>query len=173
MVLQNGDHIPRGFSSQRRSRSEDEVASAPQSLLQLKDGRKSYGARALFSDASFAINAGEKVGVIGPNGAGKSTLFRILVGQESMDSGDITRANGLRVGYLAQEEQFRWKDVTVEQMLASQTATPSLGTQTTCTRIWFEPRAFLAPDHEPERRLPHARAAAPLARSKTRSHDAR
>lgn len=94
----------------------------PRSLLQLKNGVKAFGARTIFSDASFAVNEGEKVGVIGPNGAGKSTLFRILVGQEELDSGQITRANGLRIGYLEQEDHWS-SNLTVEDYLATQTAT--------------------------------------------------
>ena len=92
-------------------------------LLQLKNGKKSYGIRSLFEDASFAINADEKVGVIGPNGAGKSTLFRILIGEESLDSGEITRAQGLRIGYLAQEDKWE-SDATVESFLSTQSLTP-------------------------------------------------
>ena len=86
-------------------------------LLQVQGGQKSFGARLLFRDASFAINAGEHVGVIGPNGAGKSTLFKVLVGSESLDVGQITRMSGLRLGYLAQEDKWD-KDVTVEQYLS-------------------------------------------------------
>lgn len=92
-------------------------------LLQLKNGKKSYGPRSLFEEASFSINADEKVGVIGPNGAGKSTLFRILTGEEALDSGDITKASGLRIGYLAQEDKWEGNE-TVESFLASQSYTP-------------------------------------------------
>lgn len=92
-------------------------------LLQLKNGQKHFGIRTIFENASFAVNEGERVGVIGPNGAGKTTLFKILMGEESLDGGEITRASGLRVGYLAQED--RWEgDPTVEEVLASQTVTP-------------------------------------------------
>ncbi|MES2965050.1 MAG: ABC-F family ATP-binding cassette domain-containing protein [Bdellovibrionota bacterium] len=92
-------------------------------LLQLKNGEKHYGIRTIFEGASFAVNAGERIGVIGPNGAGKTTLFKILMGEESLDGGEITRASGLRVGYLAQED--RWVgDPTVEEVLASQSMTP-------------------------------------------------
>jgi ATP-binding cassette subfamily F protein 3 len=73
-------------------------------LLQLQDGAKSYGTRELFSGASFAINAGEHVGVIGPNGAGKTTLFKILTGQEQLDRGQLVQMRGLRIGYLAQHD---------------------------------------------------------------------
>lgn len=92
-------------------------------LLQLKNGVKTFGARTLFESASFSIDAGEKVGVIGPNGAGKSTLFRILTEQESLDSGDITKSTGLRLGYLAQEDKWE-SDATVESYLCSQSLTP-------------------------------------------------
>lgn len=92
-------------------------------LLQLQNGVKTFGARALFDDASFAVNASEKVGVIGPNGAGKTTLFKILIGAESLDGGQIVRMNGLRVGYLAQEDHWSSEE-TIESYLSSQSMTP-------------------------------------------------
>lgn len=92
-------------------------------LLQLQNGVKTFGARSLFDRASFAINVGEKVGVIGPNGAGKTTLFKILTGSEQLDSGQIVRMNGLRLGYLAQEDHWSG-DETIESYLSSQSATP-------------------------------------------------
>lgn len=92
-------------------------------LLQLQNGVKTFGARTLFDEASFAINVSEKVGVIGPNGAGKTTLFKILIGSEHLDSGQIVRMNGLRLGYLAQEDHWS-EDETVESYLSSQTLTP-------------------------------------------------
>jgi ATP-binding cassette subfamily F protein 3 len=100
-----------------------DMAGLPQILLQLKNGVKNFGARSLFEGASFAVNEGEKVGVIGPNGAGKSTLFKILVGLEDLDRGEITRMTGLRLGYLAQDENWR-QDITVEEALTEQSMTP-------------------------------------------------
>jgi ATP-binding cassette subfamily F protein 3 len=75
-------------------------------LLQVVGGAKAFGARSLFQDATFAIDEGERVGVIGPNGAGKSTLFRILAGLDELDAGSIARAQGLRLGYLEQEDKW-------------------------------------------------------------------
>ncbi len=75
-------------------------------LLQLQSGSKSYGPKHLFDQASFAINEGEHVGVIGPNGAGKSTLFKILVDQEHLDEGLVTKSQQLRLGYLEQESDW-------------------------------------------------------------------
>lgn len=92
-------------------------------LLQLQSGTKSIGARKLFNEASFAVNEGEHVGVIGPNGAGKTTLFRILTDEESLDSGEIIKARGLRLGYLAQHDHFA-DDLTVETFLSTDTLKP-------------------------------------------------
>jgi ATP-binding cassette, subfamily F, member 3 len=72
-------------------------------LLQLHQGSKHFGSKTLFQDARFSINDGEHVGVIGPNGAGKTTLFKILVGQESLDSGQLIKSQKLKIGYLEQE----------------------------------------------------------------------
>ena len=51
---------------------------------------KQYGRQILFVDASFQLNPGEKVGLVGPNGAGKTTLFRMIVGEESPDEGEVS-----------------------------------------------------------------------------------
>ena len=77
-----------------------------ENLLQLQMGAKSYGSRQLFQEAAFAVNEGEHVGVIGPNGAGKSTLFRILIGEEELDSGQIIRSRQLSLGYLSQHDHW-------------------------------------------------------------------
>lgn len=85
-------------------------------LLQLYNASKQYGSKVLFDKAGFSINQGEHVGVIGPNGAGKSTLFKTIVGIESLDSGEITKANGLRIGYLEQESDWNVNVVAEEYL---------------------------------------------------------
>lgn len=83
-------------------------------LLQLVKGSKQFGSKLLFDEATFSINEGEHVAVIGPNGAGKTTLFKILVQRESLDSGQIVKTNGLRLGYLEQESDWGHLDQTPE-----------------------------------------------------------
>lgn len=75
-------------------------------LLQLKNGMKSFGGREIFNSISFSIDTEEHIGVIGPNGAGKTTLFKSIVGKESLDSGQFTFRQGLRIGYLEQEAEW-------------------------------------------------------------------
>ena len=63
---------------------------------------KYFGDRCLFEAGSFDVGEHDRVGLIGDNGSGKTTLFRILIGEETADSGDILFSKNTRVGYLAQ-----------------------------------------------------------------------
>src|SRR5689334_19138920 len=62
-----------------------------------------YGSQVLFLEASAAINRGEKIGLVGPNGAGKSTLFRMIMGTETPDEGQVSVDRGLTIGYFSQD----------------------------------------------------------------------
>lgn len=62
----------------------------------------SYGARVVLDDVDITLNAGEIVTLVGPNGSGKSTLVRVLVGAVRPQSGTVSRAKGLRLGYVPQ-----------------------------------------------------------------------
>ncbi len=92
-------------------------------LLQLYQGQKSFGSREIFRNAGFSIETGEHVGVIGPNGAGKTTLFKILAGIDELDSGEISKTARLRIGYLAQHDNWS-PDETVESYLSRDCVTP-------------------------------------------------
>ncbi len=71
-------------------------------MLQVDQLAKSFGDRLLFSDVTFGIERGQKVGLIAPNGSGKSTLLRILLGQEEADSGSVIYERDIRRAYLPQ-----------------------------------------------------------------------
>jgi len=64
---------------------------------------KQYGRQVLFVDVSFQLNPGEKAGLVGPNGAGKTTVFRMIVGEEHPDDGDVAVPKKLSIGYFRQE----------------------------------------------------------------------
>ncbi len=93
------------------------------SLLQLHNASKQYGSKILFDRAQFTVGLNEHIGVIGPNGAGKTTLFKIIVGEESLDEGEITKANSLRIGYLEQESEWAL-NLVAEVYLAENCLTP-------------------------------------------------
>ena len=72
-------------------------------MLTLAQISKSYAGRMLFEEASLQVLRGECVGLVGPNGAGKSTLLSLILGETSPDTGTVTLARSVRVGYLPQE----------------------------------------------------------------------
>src|SRR5919107_3597187 len=81
---------------------------------------KQYGRQVLFVDASFQLNAGEKVGLVGPNGAGKTTLFRMIVGEESADEGEVSVPKRLTIGYFRQDvEEMSGRSVIDEAIAGS------------------------------------------------------
>src|SRR5687767_12493264 len=81
---------------------------------------KQYGRQVLFVDASFQLNAGEKVGLVGPNGAGKTTLFRMIVGEEAPDDGEVSVPRKLTIGYFRQDvEEMSGRSVLDEAIAGS------------------------------------------------------
>lgn len=78
---------------------------------------KSYGIKTLFSDVTFGIEKGDKTALIASNGSGKSTLLKILVGRESMDSGTVTFANDIRIGYLEQLPKYD-AELTIREVIS-------------------------------------------------------
>ena len=81
---------------------------------------KQYGRQVLFVDASFQLNTGERVGLVGPNGAGKTTLFRMIVGEETPDEGDVSVPKKVSVGYFRQDvEEMSGRSVLDEAIAGS------------------------------------------------------
>lgn len=73
-----------------------------QNVITVENLSKSFGDRLLIDDLSFKLPPGGIVGIIGPNGAGKTTLFKMLTGQEKPDSGTVTVAENVHLGYVDQ-----------------------------------------------------------------------
>src|SRR5688500_4489592 len=81
---------------------------------------KQYGKQVLFVDTSFQLNEGEKVGLVGPNGSGKTTLFRMIVGEESPDDGDVSVPRKLSGAYFRQDvEEMSGRSVLDEAVAGS------------------------------------------------------
>jgi len=81
---------------------------------------KQYGKQLVFVDASFQLNPGEKVGLVGPNGSGKTTLFRMVVGEEDPDEGDVSVPKRITIGYFRQDvEEMAGRSVLDEAIAGS------------------------------------------------------
>jgi ATPase subunit of ABC transporter with duplicated ATPase domains len=72
-------------------------------VVRLDNISKQHGPQILFVDASAALLRGEKVGLVGPNGAGKSTVFRLIMGEESVDDGQISIDRNVTIGHFSQD----------------------------------------------------------------------
>jgi ATPase subunit of ABC transporter with duplicated ATPase domains len=89
-------------------------------MISFSNINKQYGKQLIFVDASFQLNPGEKVGLVGPNGAGKTTLFRMIVGEEEADEGEVTVPKRLHIGYFRQDvEEMQGRSVLDEAIAGS------------------------------------------------------
>ncbi|MED5315864.1 MAG: energy-dependent translational throttle protein EttA [Pseudomonadota bacterium] len=71
-------------------------------VIEVNGLRKAFGDRLLFEDVSFVVPKGSIVGIIGANGMGKSTLFRVLMGLETPDGGEVVVGDTVELGYVDQ-----------------------------------------------------------------------
>lgn len=86
-------------------------------LIELNGVSFSYDNRRIISSVDFALTAGTRVGLVGPNGSGKTTLLRLLQGELSPESGEIRRADSLRIVYFEQTRKLD-PDMTLRRALA-------------------------------------------------------
>ncbi len=84
-------------------------------MIEFRDVSVRFGPNALFENASFKINAGERIGIVGPNGSGKSTLFRLILGDMTPDKGDILHEGTPRIGFVRQHLEPDSPDQTLLQ----------------------------------------------------------
>jgi len=75
-------------------------------VVNAKDLRKAYGEKLLIDGLTFSLPRGGIVGIIGPNGAGKTTLFRMIVGQEQADAGDLDLGETVLIAYAGQQREL-------------------------------------------------------------------
>ncbi len=89
-------------------------------MISFSNISKQYGRQLLFVEANFQLNPGDKVGLVGPNGSGKTTLFRMIVGEESPEEGEVTVPRKLTVGYFRQDvEEMEGRSVLDEAIAGS------------------------------------------------------
>jgi len=86
-------------------------------VIKINQLSKSYFARELFTDVSFQLNAGDRLGLVGRNGHGKTTLFKLILGEEEPDSGGITIPRNYRIGHLEQHLHFTRPTILAEAAL--------------------------------------------------------
>jgi ATP-binding cassette subfamily F protein 3 len=90
---------------------------------------KQYGPQILFRDASFQILPGSRSGLVGPNGAGKTSIFRLIMGEEEFDAGEITKARRCVCGYFSQDVGAMSGRSALQEVMSASEAVMLLGQQ--------------------------------------------
>lgn len=117
-------------------------------VIQFNDVSKAYGDKLLFEHLSFVLPPAGIVGVIGPNGAGKTTLFRLIMGLEQPDSGDITIGETVKLAYVDQQHKSIDPEKTVFQTIADGSDWIRLGKRDVNARAYVSRFNFTGSDKE-------------------------
>ncbi|HVK84711.1 MAG TPA: ABC-F family ATP-binding cassette domain-containing protein [Kofleriaceae bacterium] len=89
------------------------------SLVVLDEVTLFFADRMIFDAASLRLGHGDRVGLIGPNGSGKTTLLKVIAGEQEIDDGKVTRANGVRIGWLPQDLSIAGGRSLIDMILSS------------------------------------------------------
>ena len=89
------------------------------SLAVLDEVTLFFGDRMIFDAISLRLGHGDRLGLIGPNGSGKTTLLKIIAGEQEVDDGQVTRANGVRIGWLPQDLAIAGGRSLIDMILSS------------------------------------------------------
>ena len=117
-------------------------------VIQFNDVSKAYGDKLLFEHLSFVLPPAGIVGVIGPNGAGKTTLFRLIMGLEQPDNGEITIGETVKLAYVDQQHKSIDPEKTVFQTIADGSDWIRLGKRDVNARAYVSRFNFTGADQE-------------------------
>jgi energy-dependent translational throttle protein EttA len=116
-------------------------------VVNAKDLRKAYGDKLLVDGLSFSLPRGGIVGIIGPNGAGKTTLFRMIVGQEQPDGGELDVGETVRIAYAGQQRELE-PNKSVWEEISGGLETIKVGTREMNSRAYISAFNFKGPDQQ-------------------------
>jgi energy-dependent translational throttle protein EttA len=117
-------------------------------VIEAKDLSKGFGDRLLIDKLSFNLPQGGIVGVIGPNGAGKTTLFRLIVGQEQPDSGEIRIGEAVKLAYVDQSRDTLEGSKTVWEEISDGQDMIRIDKYETPSRAYVARFNFKGPDQQ-------------------------
>jgi len=109
---------------------------------------KSFGDKLLFSNVSFSLPPGGIVGIIGPNGAGKTTLFRLITGQEKVDSGSLRVGDSAKLAYVEQTRDSLVDEDSVWQAISGGQDVLKLGPVSVNSRSFVTRFGFTGTDQQ-------------------------
>ena len=117
-------------------------------VIEMDGVTKGYGDRLLINDLSFNLPPAGIIGVIGPNGAGKTTLFRMIMGQETPDAGNIEIGESVKISYVDQTHEAIDPEKTVYEVISDGLENMKLGNRTVNSRAYVARFNFTGADQE-------------------------
>ncbi|GIX32863.1 MAG: energy-dependent translational throttle protein EttA [Lysobacterales bacterium] len=117
-------------------------------VIEFHNVTKVFGDRVLIENLSFSVPPGAIVGIIGPNGAGKSTLFRMIVGQDKPDAGEIVIGPTVKLAYVDQTRSFSDPNRTVWEEISGGADFITVGNYQTPSRAYVGRFNFKGPDQQ-------------------------
>ncbi len=118
------------------------------SVIEFKDVSKAFGDKLLLDKVNFTIPPGAIVGIIGPNGAGKSTLFRMIVGQDTPDSGEIVIGSTVNLAFVDQSRDALDNKKTVWEEISGGMDILTVGKYETPSRAYIGRFNFKGSDQQ-------------------------
>lgn len=112
-------------------------------IIEIKNGSKSFGDKVIFKNFNLNVLRTARIGIVGDNGAGKTTLFKIIMQQESLDSGELILGETLRIGYFSQhfdaiDENIRVVDYVKEVSSTIETLEGTVTASSLLERFLFD-----------------------------------
>ncbi|MBS3808249.1 MAG: energy-dependent translational throttle protein EttA [Bacteroidales bacterium] len=117
-------------------------------VIEAEDLAKGYDERLLFEDLNFKLPQAGIVGVIGPNGAGKTTLFRMILGEETPDRGELRVGETVKLGYVDQEHADIDPEKTVYEVISGGQDILEMGGQSVNARAYVSRFSFSGSDQQ-------------------------
>jgi len=117
-------------------------------VIEARNLTKAYGNRILFENLSFDIPRNAIVGIIGPNGVGKSTLFKIIVGKEKPDAGEVIIGDTVKLSYVDQSHEALLPDKTIYEIVSAGNDLLQVGNASVNARAYLSRFNFSGPDQQ-------------------------
>ena len=117
-------------------------------VIEARGLRMAFGDKLLFEGLDFSLPKGGLMGIVGPNGAGKTTLFRLLVGQEQPEAGELTIGDTVRIAYVDQSRDALDGDKTVWDEIAEGRDSIDVGKQSVASRAYVSLFNFRGSDQQ-------------------------
>ena len=149
--LSSYDRLLNEDQKQREEKLEIFIPNGPRlgnKVIEANGLSKSFGSKHLFNDLSFSLPPNGIVGVIGPNGAGKTTLFRLIMKQETPDSGTFDVGETVKIAYVDQRHHDLLPDRTVYQVISQGVESFRMGGRDVNARAYLSRFNFAGADQE-------------------------